>query len=160
MRWKYRIGAVVGATGLGLAGLVFASGGAHAAVTLTFHEHDTNVEYLINGQHTLNPTSAPGPGDSLIFRGDLSGGVSGASEGQCVVTFNNNLLCNAVFEVPGKGDIFGSALLRGGASGNGPAVFDAAVAGGTFAYRNAHGDAHAVSVNQTDTDWTLNLITQ
>jgi hypothetical protein len=38
-------------------------------------------------------------------------------------------------------------------------VFDVAVTGGTFAYRNAHGDAHAVQINDTDTSFTLNLVT-
>jgi hypothetical protein len=161
MRWKYRIAAVVGAAGIGLGALALTAGGAHAATTLRFTEHETNVEYVIGGHATLSPTSPPGPGDSILFRSDLlqNGANVGFLNAQCVVIFNDNLSCGGFFAFNGKGDIYGTGLLRNGASGNIPSVFDIAITGGTFAYRNVHGDAHAVVLNATDTDWTLNLVT-
>ena len=75
------------------------------------------------------------------------------------VTFNDNILCSAVFAFTNRGDISGTALVRGGAGQNFPTVFDGVVTGGTFAFRNVHGDAHAVLANQTDTNWTFNLVT-
>ena len=65
-----------------------------------------------------------------------------------------NALCDTVFAFTNKGDIVGTALVRGS-----PSVYDEAITGGTFAYRNAHGDAHAV-VNGGDVSWTVNFVTQ
>jgi hypothetical protein len=136
---------------------------AGATFEFTFVEHPTNFEFTVNGQHTLQPTGAFAPGDSLVIRADLvqGGATVGFDNVNCVVTFNDNLLCDAVFAFNGKGDITGTALLRGGvATEQGPAVFDGAITGGTFAYRNAHGDAHAVNQPNGDTNWTFNFVTQ
>lgn len=137
---------------------------AGANVELTFTERETNIEFVIGGHATLQPTGPFSPGDMLIIRGDLLQGSTnvGYDNVKCTVTFNDNLYCDGVFAFTNKGDVFGSALLRGGAgSENGPSVFDAAITGGTFGFRNAHGDAHAVSVaNSNDTNWTFNLVTQ
>jgi hypothetical protein len=135
---------------------------AGATIEFGFTEHPTNAEFVINGQKTLQPTAPPGPGDVIVFREDLLQGSTniGYDNGTCTVTFNNNAFCVAVFAFTNKGDITVTALLRNGAMEGQPAVFDAAVTGGTFAYRNAHGDGHAVNQPNGDTAWTLNLVTQ
>jgi hypothetical protein len=140
---------------------------AGADVELSFTEHPTNYEAIIGGHMTVNPTSPPGPGDTFVLRGDLLQGstVIGYDNVKCTVTFNDNEFCDGVFAFAGKGDVFGSALLRGGASASCtqqcPAIFDAAITGGTFSYRNAHGDAHAVNTENAagDTNWTFDFVT-
>ncbi|MHB8465273.1 MAG: hypothetical protein ACYDH6_06840 [Acidimicrobiales bacterium] len=159
MRWKLKLGALIGAVGIATGGVFIATAGtAHAWTTVTFTEHETNVQFVVDGHSTLTPPQGdPAPGDQIIFRSDLiqNGVVVGFTNGQCTVIFNNNGLCHAVFAFTNKGDIMITALLRGLQ----PQVFDASVVGGTFAYNNFHGDAHAVSTNDTDTNWTLNLAT-
>src|SRR5258708_2800379 len=123
-------------------------GSAGATFEFSFTSHPTNFEAVIDGHATLNPSSPPGPGDRVIIREDLLQGTTniGYSNIVCTVTFNDNELCDALFAFAGKGDLTGTALIRGGAGQSGPSVFDGAVTGGTFAYRNAHGDAHIVNL--------------
>jgi hypothetical protein len=130
---------------------------AGANVEISFVERQTNTEFVVNGATTLQPPAALQPGDRIIFRSDLLQGSTtiGFDNGFCTVEFNDNALCEAVFAITGKGDFTAIGLLRGLT----PSVFDIAVTGGTFAYRNAHGDAHVVQVNSTDANWTLNLVT-
>src|SRR5690348_588085 len=100
--------------------VLLGSSQAGANVEISYVEHETNIEFVINGQRTLNPTALPGPGDSFIVRDDLLQGATniGYDNIQCVVTFNNNLLCNGVLSFTGKGDMTVATLLRGAASGN------------------------------------------
>jgi len=128
---------------------------AGANISFGFTDRFTNFEAVINGQHTSTPTTVS-PGDTLIFRGDLLQGsvVVGYSTESCTETFNHNALCNTVFAFTNKGDLVGTALVRGS-----PSVYDEAITGGTFAYRTAHGDAHAV-VDGGDVNWIVNFVTQ
>jgi len=130
---------------------------AGATTRFSFTEHLTNVEAVINGQRTLTPMTLPGPGDTFLFRADLlqNGLVVGYSINDCTETFNLNSICSTVFAFTGKGDLMGTALTRGE-----PSVYDEAITGGTFAYRNAHGDAHAVYHGGADVNWTVNFVTQ
>lgn len=130
---------------------------AGASTRFSFTQHLTNVEAVINGQRTLTPNTLPGPGDVFLFRSDLlqNGVVVGFSNDVCTETFNLNAMCNTVFAFTNKGDLVATTLTRGGL----PGVYDDAITGGTFAYHNAHGDAHAV-VSGADVNWTVNFVTQ
>jgi hypothetical protein len=141
--------------------IMLTSSSAGAQFRFSFTEHLTNFEATVNGQRTLNPATPPGPGDSFFLRNDLlqNGVVVGFDNIQCTVTFNDNTICSGVAAFTNKGDIVLTGLLRDGATLANPKVFDAAVTGGTFLYRNAHGDAHAV-VNGFDVNWTVNFVTQ
>jgi len=135
--------------------LILGSGQAGANISFGFTDRFTNFEAVSNGQHTSAPATVS-PGDTLIFRGDLlqGGVVVGYSTESCTETFNLNALCNTVFAFTNKGDLVGTALVRGS-----PSVYDEAITGGTFAYRNAHGDAHGV-VTGADVNWTVNFVTR
>jgi hypothetical protein len=141
---------------------LFSSAPAGATFEFSFTTHNTNFEFVIGGKGTLNPTSPPGPGDSTIIRDDILQGSTniGYTNVACTVTFNDNLLCNAVFALTNKGDIHATALIRGGAGQNFPATFDGIIDGGTFAYRNAHGDVHVVNQPNGDSQNTVNFVTQ
>jgi len=136
--------------------VILNSARAGATIRFSFTEHVTNVEAVIDGQRTLTPMTLPGPGDSFLFRSDLlqNGAMVGFGNQACTETFNQNALCTTVFAFANKGDLVGTALVRGL-----PSVYDEAISGGTFAYRNAHGDAHAV-INGADVNWTVNFVTQ
>ncbi len=129
---------------------------AGANIRFSFTEHVTNVEAVIDGQRTLTPMTLPSPGDTFIFRSDLlqNGAVVGFGNEVCTEAFNQNGICTTVFAFTNKGDLVGTALVRGL-----PSVYDEAITGGTFAYRNAHGDAHAV-INGANVNWTVNFVTQ
>jgi hypothetical protein len=137
--------------------VILNSAPAGANVHLSFTQHLTNFEAVINGQHTATPMTLPGPGDTFIFRSDLlqNGVAVGFSNDICTETFNLNAMCNTVFAFTNKGDLMGTTLTRG----PDPSVYDDAITGGTFAYRNAHGDAHAV-VSGGNVNWTVNFVTQ
>lgn len=157
-----RAGAIAGLLALAVPVTVLLTAtSAGATFEFSFTERTTNQEFVIGGKPTLTPQAPPGPGDTFVIRGDLlqAGAVVGFDNVQCTVTFNDNILCSAVFAFTNRGDISGTALVRGGAGQNFPTVFDGVVTGGTFAFRNVHGDAHAVLANQTDTNWTFNLVT-
>jgi hypothetical protein len=137
---------------------------AGANVEFSVIQHNTNFEAAIGGAAASPnpPQKAPAPGDRFIIRDDLLQGSTniGYDNIVCTVTFNDNLLCDALFAIINKGDIHGTALLRGGAAANGPSVFDGAIDGGTFAYRNAHGDVHIVSLPNGDSQLNFNFVTQ
>jgi hypothetical protein len=135
---------------------------AGANFEFSFTSHQTNIEFVIGGHATVNPTSQPGPGDQAILRDDLlqGGNVVGYDNSICTITFNDNVLCTGVFAFTNKGDVSITTLIRNELVGNGPSVFDVAITGGTFAYGNAHGDGHAVNTSATDTNWTFNFVTQ
>ena len=155
---KRRIALLVAALVVAAPAIVVLNGAqAGATISFTFTEHLTNVEAVINGQRTLTPMTLPSPGDMFLFRADLlqNGVVVGYSINDCTETFNLNSVCNTVFAFTGKGDLMGTALTRGE-----PSVYDEAITGGTFAYRNAHGDAHATYNGGADVHWTVNFVTQ
>jgi hypothetical protein len=141
--------------------LMLTTSGAGATFEFSFTTHQTNFEAVIGGQASLNPTGNLGPGDGFVLREDIiqNGATVGYDNVDCTVIFNDNTLCNAVFAFNNVGDLTLNGLLRGEVGPNSPTAFDVAVTGGTFAYRNAHGDAHAVTVNPTDTNWTVNFAT-
>jgi len=120
----------------------------------------TNFEFIsANGTVTDNPTTPPQLGDRFTLRESLAQGntVVGYDNVDCSVTFNNNVLCDAVWAFTGRGDIVGSGLIRDEVdpSGTGPSVFDAAITGGTFAYAHASGSIHFVSTGETTTQETF-----
>jgi hypothetical protein len=113
----------------------------------------TNFElFPASGPPTTEPMAPPTIGDRFIIREDLlQGAVTvGYDNVICTVTFNDDLLCDALFSFTGKGDIHASALLRGGAGENSPSMFDASIDGGTLAYRSARGSIHVTNINDTD----------
>ena len=142
--------------------MVVATAPAGATFEFSFVSHSTNFEAVIGGHATTDPQSQPGPGDSFVIRDDLLRGstVIGFDNIVCTVTFNDNTMCNAVFAFTGKGDLMGTALLRGGAGQSGPSVFDGAITGGTFAYRNAHGDVHITTLPNGDSENHVNFVTR
>jgi hypothetical protein len=132
-----------------------------AAQELVVVEHQTNIEFVIDGKASVTPPQAPpGPGSSIILRNNLLQGstVIGYDNVICTVTFNNNVLCDAVLAINGKGDIHGTALIRGNPDGSSASVFDATIDGGTFAYRNARGDVHIITLPNGDTQLNINLV--
>ena len=142
--------------------LILTTSGAGATFEFSFTTRQTNFEALVGGQATLNPPMTLGPGDGFVLREDIiqNGVTVGFDNVDCTVIFNDNTLCNAVFSFAGKGDLMGTALLRGGAGATGPSVFDGAIVGGTFAYRNARGDAHITSKPNGDADYIVNFVTR
>ena len=154
---RYRILAVVVAL-MALGGfLVTTAQQAGASSEFSVVSHETNFEYVpANGPATAMPSDnlVPSIGDRAILRDDLMQGNTtiGYDNIICSDTYNNNALCDAVFSITGKGDIHATALVRGlfDFSTNGPAVFDASIDGGTFAYANARGDIHIVNLPSGD----------
>jgi hypothetical protein len=158
------LGLIVGLATLTGALLIATTSSAGANFKFSFTEHMTNAEFAIGASapSVTPPRSALSPGDRIISRSDLLQGSTkiGFDNVVCTVTFNDNLLCDVVSSFTNKGDIHATALLRGGASANGTGAFDAVVDGGTFAYRNAHGDAHGVTLPNGDNQINVNLVTQ
>ena len=134
---------------------------AGASSEFTLVAHTTNVEFLTAGGASPVPTGQLAPGDRILLRQDVSqnGTVVGYSNVVCTATFNDNALCDAIIAIRNRGDLHATGLLRGAVGPNGiPGVFDTAVNGGTFAYRNAHGDAHAVVLPNGDQMSTFILV--
>ena len=160
-RMKTRIMVGLAAVAIGAAALVATASQAGASQELVLNAHQTNIQFVIGGKSSITPpTAAPGPGDSFVIRDDLLRGTTlvGFDNVICTVTFNNNVLCNAVLALNGIGDIHATALLRGNPDGSTPAVFDATIDGGTFAYRDARGYAHIVdNPNGVDSVDNINL---
>jgi len=158
---KRRLALLVAAVAIAVPAFLIVNGAQAGATTrFSFIQRPTNFEALINGQHvvTFTPNTTAGPGDSFIFRSDLlqNGVVVGYSNDVCTETFNSFALCNTVFAFTGRGDLIATFLSRGAF----PKTYDDAITGGTFAFRNAHGDAHAVFNGSTDVSWTVNFVTQ
>jgi hypothetical protein len=126
---------------------------AGAATEFTVLGHTTNVEFVTAAGGSAVPKGPLAPGDRIVLRQDLSrnGILAGYSNIVCTVTFNDNALCDGILAITNKGDIHVTGLLRGAVSHEGvPKVFDSVVNGGTFAYRNAHGDVHTVVLPNGD----------
>jgi hypothetical protein len=135
--------------------VVFTAQQAGASQEFSLVARQTNFELFgASGLGTTEPQAPPAIGDRFILREDLLRGtaVVGFDNIICTVTFNDNLLCDAMFSFAGKGDIHATALLRGGASEQGATVFDATIDGGTYAYSNARGMVHLSQVGNSDTD--------
>jgi hypothetical protein len=157
---RYRIVGAVAALVLAGGTLVVATAGqAGAQVEMTLTATQTNFEYIpAGGQPTTNPSNnlVPSTGDEIIVRESLTEGstVVGYDNVVCTDTFNDNALCDAVFAISGKGDLHGTALIRGDFGANPPTVFDGSIDGGTFAYAHASGMVHIVnnSADNASTD--------
>jgi hypothetical protein len=151
---KKRILATAIAVGLAGAALIaLGTQQAGAAQEFVVTSRTTNFEFFpTSGPPTTEPMAPPTIGDRFMLREDLlRGNVNvGFDNVICTVTFNDNLLCDALFSFTGQGDIHATALLRGGAGENGPTEFDAVIDGGTFAYRSARGSIHVTNINDTD----------
>ena len=140
---KHRIAAIVTAASLvaGLLGLA-AAGPASAGPTLAFDIERTNLQ--VPG---AAPSTIPSPrevGDRWYLREEVTehGRRVGYTAVDCVVLFNEDLLCTNVTALDGRGDLMGHGLIRGGARLGGNPVFDMAVTGGTHEFANARGDVH------------------
>jgi hypothetical protein len=156
---RYRIAAGLSAL-LVVGGVLMATAQqAGASQEFSVVAHQTNFEFVPVGgpaTTTLGPTTPPPtPGAEIIIRESLSQGttVVGYDNVICTETFNNNALCDAVLVFDGKGDLHGTALIRDefDPNSNGPAVFDATIDGGTFAYSHATGMLHLVVQPNGDT---------
>jgi hypothetical protein len=157
---KLRLLACAGTLALVLGVFVMNAPTAGAGSEFSLIGHQTNIQFVIGAVSSPTPPTGPfNPGDRVLIREDLSrdNAVVGWDNIDCTVTFNDNLLCTALYAINGKGDLHLTALLRGGASQQGTSVFDAIVDGGTFAYRNAHGDAHLTDLANGDTQVTFTL---
>jgi len=153
-----KVGIVV--LGLALGGALAGGGVAlassaepHITTAQTIHmlEHDSQQKFV-----DLNHNNRPDSGDSFVFAGSLTNPSThkriGSVEGQCVVTFGDNALCQAQGTLSGRGTV----SITGG---SGDATdFDLAVAGGTGEFQNARGQIHIHQVNDTDSVDTLHLI--
>ena len=159
---KVRFFLALGAVILAGAGLIVATTSAASAdIEISFTTHTTNLEFITAAGASLTPPGPLVPGDRIIVRDQDSEGstVSGYDEFACTVTFNDDELCDGVASVTGVGDISVTFLERGGAGSNSPSVFDGAITGGTFGYRNAHGSFHAVVLPNGDNQVTVDFVT-
>lgn len=147
-----RVLAFLGTLAVAGGAFIIAAPQAGAGQEFSLVGHQTNIQLVGNGTSTTNPNGPAAPGDRLVIREDLSSGntVVGFDNIVCTVTFNDNLLCDALYAIANRGDIHLTALLRGGAGQNGPSVFDAVVDGGTFAFATAHGYDHIVNLPNGD----------
>jgi hypothetical protein len=144
-------------------GVLIAATASHAGASseFTIVAHTTNVEFLTARGASPTPTGPIAPGDRLVLRQDVSknGVLVGYSNVVCTAMFNDNALCDAIIAIRGKGDLHATALIRGALGPGGiPEVFDTVVDGGTFAYRNARGDAHVVVLPNGDQVSTIILV--
>jgi hypothetical protein len=120
--------------------------------------HVTNVEFVTTAGASLVPTGRLAPGDRLVIRSDFAenGSAVGYANFLCTVTFNDNVMCDAIFALPHRGDLHATALIRGAAGPAGiPSTEDFIVDGGTFAFRNARGSAHVVVSSNGDETFTF-----
>jgi hypothetical protein len=159
---KVRFFVALGTVVLAGGGLIAATtSSAGAAIETTFISHTTNVEFVTASGASLTPPAAFVPGDRVIVRNDDSQGstVTGHDEDVCTVMFNDDIMCEGVAAVTNVGDISFTFLERGGALPNPPSVYDGAINGGTFGYRNAHGSFHAVVQPNGDTQVTVAFVT-
>jgi hypothetical protein len=133
---------------------------AGASSEFTVLGHTTNTEFVTATGGSPLPKGPLSPGDRILVRQDeLENGVLvGYSNIACTVTFNDNALCDGVIAIANKGDLHVTGLLRGAAGPAGiPKAFDSVANGGTFAYRNAHGDIHTVVLANGDQLSTIAL---
>lgn len=126
---------------------------AGASTELSVVGHTTNVAVVTATGASPALKGPLAPGDRLVLRQDLSRNeqLVGYSNIVCTVTFNDNALCDGILAITGKGDLHVTGLLRGAVGPAGvPKAFDSVLDGGTFAYRNAHGDFHTVVLPNGD----------
>jgi hypothetical protein len=143
-------GALVGAT----------ASQAGASSEFTVLGHTTNTEFVTATGGSLVPKGPLAPGDRILVRQDDSenGALVGYSNIACTVMFNDNALCDGIIAITNKGDLHVTGLLRGAAGPAGvPKAFDSVANGGTFAFRNAHGDIHTVVLANGDQLSTIAL---
>ena len=132
---------------------------APGVTTLALFEHDTQQTSLHLGPVT------PGPGDQLLFAGDVfdhPGGTKlGHIAGQCTNLSGNatagDILCSLTFVLDG-GQISTQVLADRVALFDGQTV-PISIVSGTGKYRDARGDGTIQLPNQTDGNVVLNVIT-
>jgi hypothetical protein len=137
---------------------------APGVTTLRYFEHDTQQTTLDLGAR------GSGPGDQLIFAGDVfdrQGGTRlGHTAGQCTTLSGNatsgDLFCTQTFLLDG-GQISIQGLADTAAVFVRGETVPISIVGGTGIYRNARGDG-TVQVppdvpNQTDANYVLNVVT-
>ena len=100
------------------------------------------------------------PGDELFIGGNVMQHATPHSQigtfgVHCVATGagGSQILCDAAYALP-KGQITLEVLV----ASQPPQQFDAAITGGTGAYRNVRGSATVVTLSQTEDDVTFHLI--
>ena len=132
---------------------------AETVTTLGFFTHDTQQTSL-----DLGP-SGPGPGDQLVFSGDVynqPGGVKlGRLAGQ-VTTLSGNLTAGEVlfactFVLDG-GQVAIQVLADSAALLGRGETLPVLILGGTGAYAGARGDGTIQVPNQTDANFVLNVV--
>jgi hypothetical protein len=143
---RYRIIAAVSALLLAGGGWVLAGGQrAGANQDFTISETGTNYEFVgVDGTTSINQFPAhPVPGDRIFSRYTLTQGSTavGLLSVVCTDMFNNDGMCSGVYAFTGRGDIHVTAYQRD-LFAHPPAVIDADIDGGTFAYAHASGFVH------------------
>ena len=136
-----------------------ADDGAPGVTTLALFEHDTQQTSLHLGPVT------PGPGDQLLFAGDVFDHPGGTKLGhiacQCTNLSGNatagDILCSLTFVLDG-GQISTQVLADRVALFDGQTV-PISIVSGTGKYRDARGDGTIQLPNQTDGNVVLNVIT-
>jgi len=168
MGMRYRILAAFSAlVVVGGVALVATSQQAGAQQEFSLVATQTNFAVIPAGSAaTINPSNSyvPNTGDEVTFRDTLTRGTAtvGFDTVICTDTFNNNGLCTDIISITNVGDIHLTALVRDlftafSSNSNGPGTFDASIDGGTFAYANATGYMHGVTISNAVTDYTLFL---
>jgi len=140
------------AAALAVAGGATAAATAHAAAPaapsagpLTLTVQSGALQFVTATGPVTGPLTAPlAPGDRIIGQDRiLRGGTpAGRDNEACTVSFNRDVLCQAIIVLDGQGDVQASWTLRWPAAGS-PASFDGIIEGGTGTFLAAHGWFHA-----------------
>jgi hypothetical protein len=133
---------------------------AGASTEFTVVSHLTNFEFAQAKGTSLVPSLPFVVGDRFMFRTDLieNGSNVGYTNEMCTVIFNDNVMCDEIYALTNRGDLHITTLLRGAAGPSSiPKAADLIVDGGTFAFRNAHGSAHIVTLPNGDQSVAFSL---
>jgi allene oxide cyclase-like protein len=157
---KFAIRAAAAIVVLPMAGLFAPT--AAAETTLVLFEHDT-VQYQAD-----NGKSGPGPGDQIIFAGDVfdrpGGMFLGTTGGSCTTLTGNDTsgqsTCNATFNLAGGQIVVQGVNDTGAVFARGETV-PLSIVGGTGMYQNARGSG-TVQIpmdvpDRADANFVLNL---
>jgi hypothetical protein len=151
----------IAAVGLVLGGSLAAGGAALAssaaphithAETMRLAEHHTKSAWV-----DVDHNRKPSPGDMYIFVGYFSNPSTnkrvGTLDAHCIVSFNDDGLCEGTATLAGRGAV----VVAGGMGGESSDV-DLAVTGGTGDFQNARGEVHIHQINDNNSIDTLYLI--